>query len=184
MLWSSLSYIPLLAEYGYFRFFVLAWSSGDKMLYNLLALRLRHMGYVVVVPNYSLYPKVKINGMLSDVKRALIWTEKYIKQYMWESQRGVEEVSALGRVMVSLLSNVVKNNDVDVDQLRDLLPSKILLIHGDRDSTVPLEQSLMFSPFKNKFTPHLDSELRNFMVNYDENYHYFDYIDDDEYLAC
>ncbi|CAG8654867.1 8198_t:CDS:2, partial [Scutellospora calospora] len=48
-----------------------AWGSGDKAWYSLLALRLRQMGYVVVVPNFTLYPKAKVDVMLSDIKRSL-----------------------------------------------------------------------------------------------------------------
>ena len=34
--------------------------KGNKSLYSLLALRLWSMGYVVVVPNFTLYPQVGI----------------------------------------------------------------------------------------------------------------------------
>jgi len=133
LLWGSILYLPLLAEYGYLRFFVLrkklrriikedifygsqtntnrldvyipdtaklqqqffdkathpvivfiyggAWSTGDKIMYVLLALRLRHLGYVVVVPNYTLYPNGKIDLMISDIKRSLVWTKRYINKF-------------------------------------------------------------------------------------------------------
>ncbi|CAB4426831.1 unnamed protein product [Rhizophagus irregularis] len=132
-LWASILYLPLLAEYGYLRFFVLrkklrriikedifygsqtntnrldvyipdtaklqqqffdkathpvivfiyggAWGSGDKIMYSLLALRLRHLGYVVVVPNYTLYPNAKIDLIISDIKRSLVWTKRYINKF-------------------------------------------------------------------------------------------------------
>ncbi|CAG8793177.1 27151_t:CDS:2, partial [Racocetra persica] len=124
-----------------------SWGSGDKIWYSLLALRLRQMGYVVVVPNYTLYPKAKIDVMLSDIKRTLGHSagahlaslvtirDSIIKSqtmegrvssnlsdidpelelpkitglilmcgvydigrhYLWETKRGVEEISPMGR---------------------------------------------------------------------------------------
>jgi len=285
-LWAFLLCLPLLAEYGYLRFFVLrkklrriikedifygsqtntnrldvyipdtaklqqqffdqathpvivfiyggAWSSGDKMLYGLLALRLRHLGYVVVVPNYTLYPNGKIDLMISDIKRSLVWTKRYInkfggdpnkihlmghsagahlaslvtvrdaiikfqttegreslnledidpelelpkihglillsgvfdisRHFIWESNRGVEEISAMSRVMgdtqesfalnspTTLVENVLKCRDINLKQLKSLMPTKILFIHGDRDNTVPLESTLRFNGVLNELS--------------------------------
>ncbi|CAG8474344.1 14526_t:CDS:2, partial [Cetraspora pellucida] len=58
-----------------------SWGTGDKIWYSLLALRLRQMGYVVVVPNYTLYPKAKVDVMLSDIKRTLVWTKRFINKF-------------------------------------------------------------------------------------------------------
>ncbi|CAG8602163.1 18353_t:CDS:10, partial [Gigaspora rosea] len=58
-----------------------SWGSGDKIWYSLLALRLRQMGYVVVVPNVTLYPKAKVDVMLSDIKRTLVWTKRFISKF-------------------------------------------------------------------------------------------------------
>jgi acetyl esterase/lipase len=211
-----------------------AWSSGDKMLYGLLALRLRHLGYVVVVPNYTLYPNGKIDLMISDIKRSLVWTKRYInkfggdpnkihlmghsagahlaslvtvrdaiikfqttegqeclkledidpelelpkihglillsgvfdisRHFIWESNRGVEEISAMSRVMgdtqesfalnspTTLVENVLKCRDINLKQLKSLMPTKILFIHGDRDNTVPLESTLRFNGVLNELS--------------------------------
>ncbi|RIB04795.1 Alpha/Beta hydrolase protein [Gigaspora rosea] len=331
-LWTSIiMFVPLFAEYGYYKFFVLgkrirriikediyygsnsnsnrldvyipdtskypqifdaafhpvivfihggSWGSGDKIWYSLLALRLRQMGYVVVVPNVTLYPKAKVDVMLSDIKRTLVWTKRFIskfggdpnkiyimghssgahlaslvtvrdsiiksqtmegrvssnlsdidpelelpkiaglilmagiydigRHYLWETKRGVEEISPMGRVMgdspesfemnspTLLLQSAMKDREVDINKLKKLIPQKILLIHGDMDETVPLETTLrfnlvlselniddlrlrimngmehsdpvvgmMYSPFRNRFTPHLISELGNFMLQDD-----------------
>ncbi|CAG8464945.1 7811_t:CDS:2 [Funneliformis caledonium] len=257
-LWSVIPFLPLLAEYGYQRFFVLkrkrrqiikeniyygshlntnrldlyipdtaklqqqlyveathpvivflyggGWSSGDKLLYILLALRLRRLGYVVVVPNYTLYPNGKIDSMISDVKLSLIWTSAHLaalvtirdaiiksetiegrvnsklvdidpelelpkinglillagvydisRHFLWESKRGLEELSAMARVMgdteenfalnspTILLENALKSSDINLDKLKSLMPPKILFIHGIKDTTVPLEATLRFN---------------------------------------
>ncbi|CAI2176099.1 1039_t:CDS:2 [Funneliformis geosporum] len=257
-MWSFLPYLPLLAEYGYQRLFVIkrrhqqiikediyygshsktnrldlyipdtanlqqqfdalathpvivflyggAWSSGDKILYTLLALRLRSLGYVVVVPNYTLYPNGKIDMMISDIyimghsagahlaalvtiRDAIIKSEttegrinskledidpelklpKVIglillagvfdisRHFLWEAKRGVEELSAMARAMGNteenfalnsptiLLEDALKSRDIDLEKLKSLMPPKILFIHGNKDSTVPLETTLRFN---------------------------------------
>ncbi|CAG8559407.1 2191_t:CDS:10 [Dentiscutata erythropus] len=242
-----------------------SWGSGDKIWYSLLALRLRQMGYVVVVPNFSLYPKAKIDVMLSDIKRSLVWTKRFIskfggdpnkiyimaltlvpllqfviqllnpklwredyhvplgsethsstdtfivrmagvydigRHYLWETKRGVEEVSPMGRVMgdtpetfemnspALLLQSAMKDREVDINRLKKLIPQKILLIHGDMLNLVLSDLNiedlrlrimtgmdhsdpvvgLMYSPFRNRFTPQLTSELGNFMLQDDHEF--------------
>ncbi|CAG8547936.1 1848_t:CDS:10 [Acaulospora morrowiae] len=203
-----------------------AWSSGNKLTYTLLALRLTQLGYVVVVPNYTLYPKTKIEGMLSDIKRALCWTKQNIsdfggdpnniygmghsagahmlalltandaiyklrnneekadptlqdidpewtlpkisglilmsgvydipKHYKFEAHKAVEEISAMRRAMgwskeslvrnspKLLIQNLVESKEVDVCQLKNLMPQKILIIHGELDTMVPVQASIEF----------------------------------------
>ncbi|KAI8836831.1 Alpha/Beta hydrolase protein [Chytridium lagenaria] len=51
-----------------------AWSSGNKSMYIPLAETLQEAGYVVVVPNYSTFPKGKIGDMVYDIAHAIHWT--------------------------------------------------------------------------------------------------------------
>jgi len=48
-----------------------SWSTGSKSFYGLLANMLRHMGYIVVVPDYRKYPEVVIDGIYNDVRQVL-----------------------------------------------------------------------------------------------------------------
>ncbi|CAH1762560.1 19523_t:CDS:2 [Entrophospora sp. SA101] len=198
-----------------------AWSSGSsKSLYILLALRLRQMGYIVVVPDYSAYPEVEL--MISDIKRAMVWTKRYInkfggdpskihimghssgahlgalvtvrdaiiksrtsstyfedidpelelpkiagvydiaRHFHCEAKRGVEEISAMTRVMgdtlenlalnspTLLLDNAIRDAQINPETLNNLLPPKILLIHGDKDNCVPTESSIRFNHVLNE----------------------------------
>ncbi len=50
------------------------WLSGTKDWYRLLAAALTARGYVVVVPDYRLYPEVKFPDFLIDGAKALRWT--------------------------------------------------------------------------------------------------------------
>jgi len=53
-----------------------AWISGDKHLYALLGRHLAAEGYLVVIPNYTLFPKAQVNTMIEEVSQAITWTEK------------------------------------------------------------------------------------------------------------
>ncbi|KAI8802605.1 Alpha/Beta hydrolase protein [Cladochytrium replicatum] len=57
------------------------WSSGEKGTYALLAQTLQDYGFVVVVPDYSIYPAGKIEHMISDMRRVIFWTHKHIADY-------------------------------------------------------------------------------------------------------
>ena len=50
------------------------WESGDKAMYRFVAATLAVRGYVVVVPDYRLYPQVRFPEFLADAARALRWT--------------------------------------------------------------------------------------------------------------
>lgn len=46
-----------------------AWGSGDKNMYCLLAQQIiDHLGAVVVIPNYSTFPKGEVKGMVRDIR--------------------------------------------------------------------------------------------------------------------
>ncbi|KAI8340096.1 Alpha/Beta hydrolase protein [Chlamydoabsidia padenii] len=51
-----------------------SWSSGKKLLYTSMANTLRELGYLVVVPDYRKYPKVKVDSMYQDIRQAIKWT--------------------------------------------------------------------------------------------------------------
>jgi acetyl esterase/lipase len=49
------------------------WSSGDKAEYRFAAAALAELGYVTAVPNYRLYPRVKMPGFMEDAASAAAW---------------------------------------------------------------------------------------------------------------
>jgi acetyl esterase/lipase len=57
------------------------WNGGDKGLYTPIAKSLGERGYVVVIPDYTHWPKATADEMLQDVESALKWTLKNIKRY-------------------------------------------------------------------------------------------------------
>ncbi len=57
------------------------WSSGDKSEYRFLAAGLAAAGFVVLVPNYRLYPAVKMAEAASDVASAVAFAERNASRY-------------------------------------------------------------------------------------------------------
>ncbi|KAI9308144.1 Alpha/Beta hydrolase protein [Cunninghamella echinulata] len=110
----------------------------------------------------SLINKRKLNGeffnitetdFLPQVEGLLLFAGVYSieEHYKHESARGVEKISAMGRAMGSTIENFSKNSPLDIvkanadlfaksDDLLDFAP-RIIFIHGEKDITVPIEQS-------------------------------------------
>jgi acetyl esterase/lipase len=57
------------------------WSYGSKDQYRFLAAGLAERGIVVVVPNYRLYPSVRLATAAGDVARAVAWAEQAAAGY-------------------------------------------------------------------------------------------------------
>jgi acetyl esterase/lipase len=53
------------------------WSSGDKREYRFVAAALAELGFVAVMPNYRLYPSVKMPGFMEDAARAAAWVSEH-----------------------------------------------------------------------------------------------------------
>jgi acetyl esterase/lipase len=52
-----------------------SWQTGDKETYFFVATALARRGYVVVVPDYGVYPHVRYPGFLQDGARAVRWAK-------------------------------------------------------------------------------------------------------------
>ncbi|MDX2073404.1 MAG: alpha/beta hydrolase [Alphaproteobacteria bacterium] len=58
-----------------------AWKMGNKDLYLFVAEALTSRGYVVVIPNYRLYPDAYFPAFMDDAAQAFAWTRKNIAQH-------------------------------------------------------------------------------------------------------
>lgn len=61
-----------------------SWQAGeskDKNAYKFLAQGLTELGYVVVVPDYRLYPQVKYPDFLADCAEAVRWAHDHAAEY-------------------------------------------------------------------------------------------------------
>jgi acetyl esterase/lipase len=52
-----------------------SWQTGDKETYLFVATALAQRGYVVVVPDYRVYPEVRYPAFLEDGARAVRWAK-------------------------------------------------------------------------------------------------------------
>jgi acetyl esterase/lipase len=53
------------------------WSEGDKSQYRFVGAALAELGCATIVPNYRLYPTVKMPGFMEDCARAAAWAANY-----------------------------------------------------------------------------------------------------------
>ena len=57
------------------------WSFGDKAEYRFVGAALAELGCVAVLPNYRLYPEVKMPGFMDDAARAARWAVAHACEY-------------------------------------------------------------------------------------------------------
>jgi len=58
-----------------------AWQEGERGDYLFMAEALARRGYVVVVPDYRVWPEVNYPDFLHDGAAAVAWTHRHIAQY-------------------------------------------------------------------------------------------------------
>ncbi|KAF9974630.1 hypothetical protein BGZ65_008632 [Modicella reniformis] len=63
------------------------WYSGSKLIYTLVGARLRSMGYLAIIPDYSVFPQGKCKEMEQDVKMAIQWSYRHCMEYGGDPQK-------------------------------------------------------------------------------------------------
>lgn len=58
-----------------------SWDSGKKENYKFVAEALTSQGFVVVIPDYRLYPAVTFPAFIDDAAQALAWVKHHIDRY-------------------------------------------------------------------------------------------------------
>jgi acetyl esterase/lipase len=58
-----------------------SWQSGSKETYVFAAAALAHRGYVVIVPDYRIYPDAKYPAFLEDGARAVAWAKRNARRF-------------------------------------------------------------------------------------------------------
>jgi acetyl esterase/lipase len=64
-----------------------AWQRGNRRDYKFVAEALTSRGFVVVIPDYRLYPEVSFPTFLDDGGAAVAWTQKEIGRYGGDPRR-------------------------------------------------------------------------------------------------
>jgi acetyl esterase/lipase len=98
-----------------------SWQTGEKDTYRFLAATLASRGYVVVVPDYQLYPEVRFPDFLADGAKALRWTHDNIAAFGGDARRLFvmgHSAGAYNAAMLTLDGQWLK--EVGLDPNRDL----------------------------------------------------------------
>ena len=63
------------------------WDSGERADYKFAAEALVSQGYIVVIPDYRVYPEVLFPGFMADPVRAAKWVKTNIKKYNGDAHK-------------------------------------------------------------------------------------------------
>lgn len=58
-----------------------SWKSGKRQWYRWAGEALARRGLVVVIPDYRLWPQVKLDGFMQDAAHAVAWTHAHAGEY-------------------------------------------------------------------------------------------------------
>jgi acetyl esterase/lipase len=73
-----------------------SWSSGNKELYAPAAQRFVPSGFVLVIPDYTLYPQAGYPRQTEEIAAALAWTLDHIAEYGGDPRRVVLVAQSAG----------------------------------------------------------------------------------------
>jgi acetyl esterase/lipase len=97
------------------------WSSGAKGLYRIFAGALTARGYVVVIPDYRLYPDVKFPAFVEDGAMAVRWTRDNIAKFGGDPHRLFVMGHSAGAYIAAMLAlDPQWLNGVSLDAGRDI----------------------------------------------------------------
>ena len=97
------------------------WQTGEKGIYRFLAATLATRGYVVVVPDYRLYPEVRFPDFIADGAKALRWTRDNIATFGGDARRLFIMGHSAGAYIAAMLAlDRAWLGDVGLDPNRDI----------------------------------------------------------------
>ncbi len=73
-----------------------SWSGGNKELYAPMAQRLLPEGMVLVIPDYTAYPKARFPRPTREIAAAIAWTLDHIQDYGGDPRRVVVGAQSAG----------------------------------------------------------------------------------------
>jgi len=81
-----------------------SWKSGSRQTYKFIAEALAPRGYVVVVPDYRLYPEVRFPAFVEDAARAVRWVRNNARQFGGDPDRIILMGHSAGAHIAALLA--------------------------------------------------------------------------------
>ncbi len=81
-----------------------SWKRGSRKTYRFMGEALARSGFVVVVPDYRLYPQVRFPAFVEDGARALSWVTTQVKAYGGDPDRIILMGHSAGAHIAALLA--------------------------------------------------------------------------------
>ncbi len=101
-----------------------AWNSGDKESYFFMGEALTSRGYVVVIPNYRLYPEVIFPTYMDDAADAVKWTVDNISNYGGNAEQIIIMGHSAGAQLAALVAydtRYLQRVGVDRQRIRGII---------------------------------------------------------------
>ena len=80
------------------------WDSGERADYKFVAEALVSHGYIVVIPDYRVYPEVLFPGLMADPVSAAKWVKTNIKKYNGDANKVFLAGHSAGAHMVVMMA--------------------------------------------------------------------------------
>src|SRR5262245_1487022 len=58
-----------------------SWQDGSKSEYRFVGAALAERGFIAVLPDYRLYPKVKFPAFVDDAAKAVAWVQQHAEEF-------------------------------------------------------------------------------------------------------
>lgn len=107
--------------------------TGKRKLYLQLALRLRRMGYCVVVPDITFFPEAKIRESIVDVRLVLRWVGDHIARYGGDP----DKIHLMGHGLSAHLALLSLTQEAVVLSLEGVL--ELQAAHAQRGTALDME---------------------------------------------
>jgi acetyl esterase/lipase len=114
------------------------WESGNKADYKFVAEAFTSKGYVVVIPDYRVYPEVKFPAFMQDPAESAYWVKQNIEDYGGDDQQVFLAGHSAGAHIAVMLS------------LNPEYLAKVQLAPQDFSGTIGLAGPYDFLPLKSK----------------------------------
>ncbi len=142
-----------------------SWKSGDRSMYRFVGGAFASRGFVVVVPDYRIYPDVAYPAFIDDAAAAVAWTKANIAEYGGDPRRiflvghsAGAHIAAMLTLDKAFLAHVGMDPDRDIVGMiglagpYDFLPlndpvlETIFAPAGDLTKTQPIEYARSGAP--------------------------------------
>jgi acetyl esterase/lipase len=81
-----------------------SWQDGSKSEYKFVGAALAERGFVAVLPDYRLYPKVKFPEFVDDAAKAVAWVQQHAQEFGGDPQHIVLMGHSAGAHMAAFLA--------------------------------------------------------------------------------